>query len=173
MKTKKHRSWLGLPTWSHLIFLAQVTGLMLYTSHYTIITSAFKLWCWRRLFRVPWTARRSNQSFLKEINSKYSLEGLMPKLKLRYFGHLMWRTNSLEKILMLGKIEDKRRGWQRMRWLGSIHDSMYMSLSKLQEMVKDREAWCPAVHGIAENQTWLRDWTTAKIPILYHIQKST
>ena len=122
-----------------------------------------------KTLQSPLDCKRSNQSILKEINPEYSLEGL----KLQYFGYLMWRTNLLENTLMLGKIEDKRRGWQRMRWLGSIHDSMYMSLSKLQEMVKDREAWCPAVHGIAENQTWLRDWTTTKIPILYHIQKST
>ena len=114
---------------------------------------AFELWCWRRLLRIPWTARRSNQSILKEINPEYSLEGLMLRLKHQYFVHLMGRTDSLERTLMLGKIEGRRRrGWQRMRWLDGIIDSMGMNLSKLQEIVKDRQTWCAAVHGVTKSQ---------------------
>ena len=121
---------------------------------------AFELWCWRRLLRVPWTARRSNQSILKEISPGCSLEGLMLKLKLQYFGHLMRRTDSLEKTLMLGKIEGRRRrGQRRMRLLQGITDMMHMSLSRLRELVMDRKALCAAIHGVVKNETWLSDWT--------------
>ena len=149
-----------LPTKVHLI-KAMVFPVVVYGCESWTIKKAearridaFELWCWRRLLRVPWTARWSNQSILKEINLEYSLEALMMKLKLQYFGHLMWRADSLEKTLLLRKIEGRRRGQQRMRWLDGITD-----LSKLQGLVTDREAWHSAVHGVAKSQTQLSNWT--------------
>ena len=166
-----------LPTKVHLVKAMVFPVVMYGCESWTIKKAecrridAFELWCWRRLLKVPWTARRSNQSILKEISPEYSSEGLMLKLKHQYFGHLMRRADSVEKILMLGKIEGRRRrGWQRMRWLDGITDSMDVGLSGLRDLVMDREAWRAAVHGVTKSWTRLSDWTELNNPYILWCQ---